>query len=99
MSINFTEFAKVMKYLVENNIPCELKSRFGGYLCFVPSTEEKEFDFICHKYSYGHQKGLIEITGSIITDEESKFDSVVGWLTADNVIERIKKYQERKSGE
>lgn len=99
MDINFTEFAKVMYYLVENNIPCELKSGFGGYLCFVPSMEEKEFDFICHQYSYGHQKGLLEIMGAIMTERESKLDGVIGWLTADNVIERIKKYQERKSGE
>ena len=92
MSIDFTEFAKVVIYLVENDISCELRPFYGGYLCCVPTYESRDFDFICHSTSYGHEEGLLEIMGAIVTDEESEIDSVVGWLTADNVIERIKKH-------
>jgi len=46
---------------------------------------------ICHYGSYGYEQGKIEIMG-LLTKEEAKHDSVVGWLDAKNVFERIKKY-------
>ncbi len=41
--------------------------------------------------SYGHEDGLLEIMGTILTDEESKIDCVAGWLTAETIISRIEK--------
>lgn len=46
---------------------------------------------ICHYGSYGYEQGKIEIMG-LLTKEESKHDSVVGWLDSKNVFKRIKKY-------
>ena len=45
------------------------------------------WDAICHRGSYGFEEGLLEIYGKIVTAEDG--DSVVGWLTADDVIKRI----------
>lgn len=43
------------------------------------------WDAVCHFGSYGYEQGLLEIYGSI-ADED---DPVVGWLTAQDVIDRI----------
>lgn len=45
------------------------------------------FDVVCHYGSYGYEKGLLEIMGKCIT---GGYD-VVGNLTAEEVIERIRK--------
>lgn len=37
------------------------------------------WDAVCHRWSYGGDRGLLEIYGSICND-------VIGWLTADDVI-------------
>ena len=55
------------------------------------------WDAICQFGSYGYDKGLLEIYGSIV-DEEKDGDSVVGWLTAQDVIARIQA-KEQKDGE
>ena len=47
---------------------------------------------ICHYGSYGYEENLIEIMG-LLTDEESKYDSVLGHLTAEQVLERILNYK------
>ena len=52
---------------------------------------ERKWDAVCHSGSYGHEDGLLEIMGTILTDEESECDSVVGWLTAEQVMKRVVK--------
>lgn len=41
-------------------------------------------DAICHSGSYGHEEGLLEIMGLTRND-----DSVEGWLTSEEVFDRI----------
>ena len=48
----------------------------------------RSWDAICHRGSYGAEKGLLEIMGDIVNDE-AVGDRGEGWLTADEVIERI----------
>lgn len=52
----------------------------------VPSRERRDWDVICHRGSYGAERGLLEIMGTIV---RPCGDSVEGWLTADDVIARI----------
>ncbi len=59
----------------------------GQHMVIVYSNDVRIFDAICHYGSYGYHNGLLEIMGSIVTDEDG--DQVVGYLTADDVIERI----------
>ena len=46
--------------------------------------------------SYGGQANLLEIMG-LLTSEEKADDRVCGWLTAEEVFERIKKHYESQS--
>lgn len=58
------------------------------------------WDAVWHSFSYGFKQGLLEIMGDEIVNEDEDGDSVVGWLTADDVIERvIKAYGEPKMKE
>ena len=41
-----------------------------------------------HRYSYGNYDDRLEMMG-LLTEEEAKIDSVVGWLTAEDVFLRI----------
>lgn len=49
----------------------------------------RKWDAICHYGSYGYEKGLLEIYGDIVDEEYA--EDVNGWLTADDVIERVEK--------
>ena len=62
--------------------------------------DERLWDAVWHSFSYGFNRGLLEIMGCDIVNEEEDGDCVVGWLTADDVIERvIKVYGEPKMKE
>lgn len=54
-------------------------------------------DAICHMGSYGHEKGLLEIMGLDI-DEEEAGDSVIGYLTAKEVVDHYINALELLSG-
>lgn len=47
----------------------------------------REWDAICHYGSYGFEKGLLEIMGTIVNVNSG--DSVEGWLTAEDIIKRL----------
>ena len=47
------------------------------------------WDAICFYGSYGFEDGLLEIYGNIVTDEEREIDNVVGYLTAEDIINRL----------
>lgn len=53
------------------------------------------WDVICHYGSYGADQGLLEIMGDIVEEEEG---DVVGFLTADEVIERIERKAKNDTG-
>lgn len=48
---------------------------------------DRLWDAICQRGSYGAEEGLLEIYGEIVNPMAG--DSVEGWLTAKDVIERI----------
>lgn len=57
-------------------------------IVFDKETNERLWDAICHRYSYGGKEGLLEIMGTIV-DEKTLDDTVEGYLTCDDVIDRI----------
>ena len=85
-----TEMNKLMWLLENANIPYEIvyQDWTDSIQVWYPSKEDAVCDAICHHYSYGGKEGLLEIMG-LLTDEEAEYDSVVGWLTAENVFTRI----------
>ena len=56
-------------------------------------------DAIETRYSYGVDDDLLELAGRLLTEEELKYDSVVGGLTAKDVFERISKHWEEHKKE
>lgn len=86
-----SEMDRLEQYLKEHNIPYQRfkeKNAWGqkcrGWNQIVsPNNEEWHWDVICHVGSYGYSQGLLEIG---YRDK----GEVEGWLTAEDVIERIK---------
>lgn len=85
IEIDYTEMARLELYLQETKIPYRM-----DYVLGMPSVRyygygnELICDAICHSGSYGHEEGLLEIMGLTRND-----DSVEGWLTSEEVFDRI----------
>lgn len=101
-----TELDKLAKYLKENKIPFERYDCDEKYneddlmisldrhqICVPQYGENCKWDAICQKGSYGYERGLLEIYGELVPDEDE--DSVIGFLTAEQVIDRIKPWYEK----
>ena len=93
--IDLTELNKLEEYLKTHGCTYERVNqmeingvRLQKNQLIVYENGKRQWDAICHWGSYGHEDGLLEIMGSIVDFEEDG-DSVVGWLTADDVIKRI----------
>ena len=79
---------KLINMLIAQGIPFEVEESFGTpHICY-PSRNERVCSVICHWFSYGNEKGLLEIMG-LLTEEESEYDNVIGYLTANDVFKRI----------
>lgn len=102
---NLKELNKLEQWLIDNDVKYEridkedipideahpyCLSQFEQHQICVPEydPQHREWDAICHRGSYGAEEGLLEIMGTIVRDNAG--DSVEGWLTAEDVIERIK---------
>lgn len=85
IEIDYTEMIKLELLLQEAKIPYRI-----DYVLGMPSVryyglgKELICDAICHSGSYGHEIGLLEIMGLTRND-----DSVEGWLTSEEVFDRI----------
>ncbi len=84
-------------YLQKHGIKCErIDEELGEYwnryqLIVYNDAGERVWDAICQTGSYGYEQGLLEIFGEKITGLRlgKDNDKVIGWLTAEDVIERI----------
>lgn len=81
-----TEMYKLINLLIKAKIPFEVSENMDTPQVWYPSKKNHVCDAICHKWSSGHEKGLLEIKG-LTTDSED----VEGYLTAEEVFERIQK--------
>ena len=85
IEINNAEMGKLEWLLQEAKIPYRIE-----YIWGMPSVryyghgEALICEAVCHSGSYGHEIGLLEIMGLTRND-----DSVEGWLTSDEVFDRI----------
>lgn len=73
-------------------IPFVMRPVFDGLQLVCPNPDVWDFDVICHMGSYGHEQGLLEIMGAICNTYD---DDVEGYLTVEEVFERIKKYYKK----
>lgn len=92
---NFDEIFKLKSLLEDAKIPFEfdMEPDKGGYHISYPSSDLKDrvCSVVLHSFSYGRESGLLEIMG-LLTDDELKYDTVVGYLDADDVFKRIEKH-------
>lgn len=90
------EMHRLANMLGGANIPYEIRGLWGGLQITYPSGT----DFVCsvvqHSFSYGGREGYLEIMG-LLTEEEIENDSVKGWLTAEDVFERISNHFSKTS--
>ncbi|MCK9544068.1 MAG: hypothetical protein M0R03_18770 [Novosphingobium sp.] len=101
--MKYTEIFKLRKMLSESKIPFDfidhnLIRPCQRYQICVPSSEpiqKRVISVIQGRGTYGGQDDLLEIRG-LLTKDEEECDTVAGWLTAENVFARIKKYLKEK---
>lgn len=98
-----SELDILTQYLKDHNIPFERydcsKEDFevndectfyiDRHLICVPNQQYRLWDVICQEGSYGYRDGLLEAYGDIVEVD----DAVEGYLTAQDIIERIEKRQ------
>lgn len=80
---------KISKYI-------QLKWLYPSYQIKIYKSgvkEEKICDVVQNLWSYGNKQDLLEITGGL-TEEEQENDSVLGYLTAEEVFKRFKQCYE-----
>ena len=91
----YTEIFKLKRMLDKIDLNYEFVDRstyyFEQYQIMIHDNGKRIISVIEGDYSYGGDLNKLEIMG-LLTDEEKELDSVVGWLSADDVYERIMKY-------
>lgn len=70
-------------------IPFDKVECYDGWQIIYPNENEWICDAIIHSDSYGHEDGLFEIMG--LTENG---DEVEGWLSAKDVLDRMRKHYE-----
>lgn len=87
----YKEILRLDVMLTEARIPHERARLMDGWQVWYPSKEHYILDAIEHWSSYGKESDRLEIMGLFIPEEEED-DSVLGYLTAEEVFERIRKH-------
>jgi len=82
------EIERLVEMLTKADIPFEVTDDAMGNSnnqIWYPNYEKNICDVICHEYSYGGKDGYLEIMGL----SDNVYDDVEGWLTAEQVFEKI----------
>ena len=93
----YREILRLEKMLANAGIPFEITQFLDGWQICYPEFNERVVSVIEHMGSYGHKEDLLEIMG-LLTKEEEEYDSVKGYLSADNVFSRIRYHWLEKGG-
>lgn len=84
----YNEIIHLHDMLDSANIPHDFEKHFDGYHICYNQGKQTVCSVIEHHYSYGSSSDRLEIMG-LLTPAEAIDDSVAGWLTADDVFNRI----------
>lgn len=90
------EMHRLANMLGGANIPYEIHQMWGGLRIAYPNNTDVVCSVIQHAFSYGGKEGYLEIMG-LLTEEEGEGNSVKGWLTAEDVFERISNHFQKTS--
>ena len=83
--MDMTEMHTLAGKLTAIGIPFDLEPLWGGLHLTYPSRADTVCSVILHEFSYGHERGFLEIMGL----HHNEDDGVEGWLTAEEVYTRI----------
>ena len=88
----YQEILRLDAMLTERHIPHICQKFMDGWQVIYPQDGKKRvMDAIEHCGSYGNEQDKLEIMG-LLTQEEKKNDSVLGYLSAEEVFSRIDKH-------
>lgn len=90
----YKEILRLEQMLIEAGIPHTCERNHDGWQVCYPVNEvspERIISVIEHYGSYGKDDDKLEIMG-LLTPDEAEWDSVLGYLTAEDVFERIRKH-------
>ncbi len=88
----YNEILKLQELLEKENITHDFHLWFDGYrICYPCDGDKRVLSAIECFGSFGSREDKIEIMG-LLSDEELKNDEVLGYLTAEEVLERIHKH-------
>lgn len=93
MAEKYNEIFRLKDMLESAKISFVFSELHGGYHIVYPADGERICSVIEHDSSYGREKDLLEILG-LMTKKEMKEtqDTVLGYLTAEDVFQRIKNH-------
>lgn len=87
----YMEIRKLDAMLKAANIPHVTERDMDGWHIWYPLRGERVISVIEKFGSYGSEVDTLEIMG-LLTPEEEECDSVAGYLSAENVYERIARH-------
>jgi len=87
----YQEILKLEEMLKDGKIPYEKYHFLCGWAIAYPNIKNIECSIIEHDGSYGRLQDKLEICG-LLTDDEQQGDCTFGYLTKDDVFNRIKKH-------
>ena len=83
------ELNKLENWLKDNGYHYISKPKFSGGIVVVNDPNGNYlWDAVWHEFSYGHEKGLLEVMGEALLDH----DDVEGWLTCEDIVKKIKEH-------
>lgn len=102
--MKYTEIFKLKEMLEKENISFEYENqtqtirgmKFERYQICCPKFENRYISIIQGHGTYGENQDLLEIMG-LLTKHELQSDSVVGYLTAENIFKRIKEHLSKEN--
>lgn len=95
----YQEILKLHVMLLDKDVPHDIRRDCDGWHINYPCMGiDRVLSAVEFRGTYGAEKDLIEIMG-LLTPEELLMDSVKGYLTAENVFNRIKEHYEEVQNE
>ncbi len=93
----YQEILLLDKLLTEAGIPHEIeRAGDGWHICYPTMKGRVICSVVEYTGTYGYRSDLLEIKG-LLNKAERKYDSVVGFLSAEKVFARIQEDWERRS--
>lgn len=96
----YTEIFKLKRMLEEAEIPFAFSDNVfeGNHILHIQYPNASEEERVCSVVqgygTYGGDVDMLEILG-LLTKKESRRNTVVGWLSAENVFKRIQKHYKK----